>query len=108
LVFLELIDALIVLIDAPLMSDLQIAVSSSNQEVRDRFFPMMSELISMVAVRNSILKHVKKNPNTIQSELAEVLQLDKLEIRRVCWYLDHFDRLVRTKAGSSYRLEIAE
>jgi hypothetical protein len=108
LVFLELIDALIVLIDTPLMSDLQIAVSSANQEVRDRFFPMMSELISMVAIRNSILKHVKKNPNTIQSELAEVLQLDKLEIRRVCWYLDHFDRLVRTKAGSSYRLEIAE
>jgi hypothetical protein len=108
LVFLELIDALIVLIDTPLMSDLQIAVSSSNQEVRDRFFPMMSELISMVAVRNSILKHVKKNPNTIQSELAEVLQLDKLEVRRACWYLDHFDRLVRTKAGNSYRLEISE
>jgi hypothetical protein len=108
LVFLELIDALIVLIDTPLMNDLQIAVSSSNQEIRDRFFPMMSELTVMVAIRNSIMKFVKKNPNTIQSTLAEVLQLDKLEIRRACWYLDHFDCLVRTKAGNSYRLEVAE
>lgn len=107
LVFLELLDALIVLIDTTMMSDLQHAVSSSNQEVRERFLPMMTELVSMVAVRNSILKFVQKNPSTIQSTLAEQLRLDKLEVRRACWYLDHFDRLVRTKAGSSYRLEVA-
>ena len=108
LVFLELIDALIVLIDTSLMNDLQIAVSASNQSVRNRFFPLLSDLVSMVSIRNSIVNYVKNDSKAIESELSILLQLDELDVRRVCWYLDHFDVLVRTKAGNSYRLEIAE
>ncbi len=108
LVFLELIDGLIAIIDTALMNELQNAVTSSNEAVRARFFPLMSDLVSMILVRNKIVDYVKKNPTTIQAALHQTLNLDKLDVRRACWYLDHFDVLVRTKAGNSYRLEIAE
>lgn len=110
LVLEEMFNALIAISSPTDLVALAAATNQAHSSVRERFEPLLTELAGMVRIKDRIITHLKANPGAIQSSLHSELNEDKEKVKTLCWYLDHFDVILRTKKGNSYslRLEDAE
>lgn len=108
LVLLELFDALVVMASDEEIERLNRVIHSAHRSVIGRCSPVLRDIQEHRSIKNQIISLVSEGTDVLQSTIPAKLGRDASVVRRICWYLDHFDFIIRTRKGSSYILTIPE
>jgi hypothetical protein len=88
----------------PALEEFRSAVAAEPQ--LSNLLPEVDEHIERLELIERVLAWVAANPGAIQKDLHAVIPADKKEIQYACYLAAMVGRLKRTKAGSSYALEV--
>jgi hypothetical protein len=70
--------------------------------------PRLKRIRSLMRSAERILTHVADTPGCRQAPLGQEIDIDQEQVRLLCWYLAHFGRLRRAKAGNTYTLTLPQ
>lgn len=108
LVLWELVDYLMVKATDDQIRELRGEIKKAPTFVAARCQAVLQRLDLLVEIRKRVLEHIDANPGVLQSTLPKILEREPTDVRLVCWYLEHFDVVLRVKKGSSYLLYRAD
>ena len=103
-----LVEFLAILGRHDLLATIVTAVAQSSYAIQTRFQKINNHGSDAFRITHLIISQIKQNPGCVQSQLPEILSLDKSRVRKICWYLAHFGFIDRHQHGQSYRLWISE
>lgn len=99
-------DALIITATQPELDNITHAVNKQQRFITQQLTPTIQRVNTLRQLKERVLNYIDEHPDVTQSTLPAQLDHDPSEVRRICWYLDHYNVITRTKKGRSYALSI--
>lgn len=103
---LALFDALIIIATPDEINNISNAVDQQRPAVNQLLAPTIQRIRTLRDLKQLIVDFIAEQPDIVQSTLPAQLNHDPSDVRRICWYLEHFDLLTRVKKGRSYSLTL--